>query len=112
MDIETNFREAIREEPEPDDEEKGYLSFTIDEHSNSFYLWTCLVCLVSLHPLVFTALSVFNDVHPFLRLTGPLNFVFDLINILDLVAHTRIEYVENGVVVKNLAKLAHHRINS
>ncbi|CAL2045901.1 unnamed protein product [Caenorhabditis brenneri] len=113
VDIESNFREAIREDPE-DEEEKpsGFLSFTVDEHSNPFYTWTCIVCLVAMHPLIFTALSVFNDVHPFLRKTGPFNLIFDLVNILDLIAHTRIEYVENGVAVKNLSKLFHHRLMS
>uniref|UniRef100_A0A1I7U889 Cyclic nucleotide-binding domain-containing protein n=1 Tax=Caenorhabditis tropicalis TaxID=1561998 RepID=A0A1I7U889_9PELO len=112
VDIETNFREAIREEPEEEEKQSSFLSFTVDEHSNSFYLWTCLVSLVALHPLIFTALSVFQDIHPFLRQTGPFNLIFDLINILDLIAHTRIEYVENGVAVKNLSKLMHNRLMS
>lgn len=112
VDIETNFREALREEQEDDEKSSGFMSFTVDEHSNTFYLWTGLVSLVALHPLVFTALSVFQDVHPFLRNTGPLNLLLDLVNILDLIAHTRIEYVENGVAVKNLSKLMHHRLKS
>ncbi|KAF1750820.1 hypothetical protein GCK72_017371 [Caenorhabditis remanei] len=112
VDIETNFREAIRENPEEEEEKSGIFHFTVDEHSNSFYLWTCLISLVAMHPLIFTALSVFNDIHPFLRRTGPFNLIFDLLNIMDLIVHTRIEYVENGVAVKNLSKLMHHRLKS
>ncbi|ULT91122.1 hypothetical protein L3Y34_009025 [Caenorhabditis briggsae] len=112
VDVESNFRTALREDPEDEKENSGFLSFTIDEHGNAFYLWTCLVSLVALHPLVFTSLSVFQNVHSFLRTTGPINLLLDLINILDLIAHTRIEYVENGVAVKNLSKLMHHRLKS
>ncbi|CAB3397419.1 unnamed protein product [Caenorhabditis bovis] len=86
--------------------------FTFDETSTFFYIWTCFVCLISLHPLFFTSISIFNDTHHFLKTTTYINYATDLIYLLDLCILTRVEYVDNGLAIKNTRLLLNHRVKS
>ena len=76
-----------------------------------WHMWLSILLMYSVN--ILTLRAAFSEIHrKHLLIWLPLDYFLDLFNVLDIVVHTRLAYMEDGILETNIKKVKRHYMHS
>ena len=73
-------------------------------------MWLSIILMYSVN--ILTLRAAFSEIHrKHLLIWLPLDYLLDMFNVLDIILHTRLAYMEDGILETNIKKIKKHYLH-